>query len=78
MKFLFSTNDMVLMSRISALFEGANIPYTVLDANASLFGGGIGAIPRNMMVETEFLSEARRLIREAGLETEVDFAEDID
>ncbi|VAV92383.1 hypothetical protein MNBD_ALPHA02-551 [hydrothermal vent metagenome] len=71
---IFSTDNNVLISRISALFDGAEVPFVVLGNHASLLGGGIMGIGQRVMVEEEYIPHALRLIREIGLESDVDFA----
>lgn len=70
---IFSTDNNVLISRISALFDGAGVPFVILGAHASLLGGGIMGIGQRVMVEEEYISKAIRLIRENGLAGDVDF-----
>lgn len=75
---LFSSDNMVLISRITALFEGADIAYTVLDGHASLFGTGIEGVARRVLVHPDDVNLARRLIREEKLDNDLDFAKGID
>jgi hypothetical protein len=64
---LVRTNDMVLVSAIGALLEGAQIPHMVLDQNMSVLEGSLGILPRRILVEEGSLSAARRLLTDAGL-----------
>ncbi|WP_321389218.1 DUF2007 domain-containing protein [Emcibacter sp.] len=77
MKELFSSDNLVLITRVSALFAGGGLDFYVLDGHASLFGGGIEGIARRVMVPPESVAQAKRLIREAGLADDVDFSDDI-
>lgn len=70
---IFSTDNSVLISRISALFDAEGVPFVVLGSHASLLGGGIMGIGQRVMVEEEYISKAIRLIRENGLQGDVDF-----
>lgn len=70
----FTTDNYVLISRISALFNAEDMPFMVLGNHASLFGGGIAGIGQRMMIEEENIQKALRLIREIGLEKEIIFA----
>lgn len=70
---IFATDNSVLISRISALFDAEEVPFVVLGNHASLLGGGIMGIGQRVMVEEDYIPKAIRLIRENGLEGDVDF-----
>ena len=70
---IFATDNNVLISRISALFDAEDLPFVILGAHASLMGGGILGIGQRVMVNEESISKALRLIRENGLEGDIDF-----
>lgn len=67
MRELVRTNDVVLVSAIGALLDGAGIPHLVLDQNMSVLEGSLGILPRRILVEPQHSRAARRLIEEAGL-----------
>ena len=67
MRELVRTNDMVLVSAVEALLEGAGIQHVVLDGNMSVLEGSLGILPRRILVEDRNLVDARALLREAGL-----------
>ncbi|HEV1999809.1 MAG TPA: DUF2007 domain-containing protein [Xanthobacteraceae bacterium] len=67
MKELLRTNDLVLISAVEALLKGAEIPCMVADGNMSALEGSIGALPRRVLVPSEALDKARRLLGDAGL-----------
>lgn len=67
MRELVRTNDIVLVSAIGALLDGAHIRHVVLDQNMSVIEGSLGILPRRIMVEEEEVAAARRLLTEAGL-----------
>lgn len=67
MRELVRTNDIVLVSAIQALLDGAKIPHLVLDGNMSVLEGSIGILPRRILVHDEHQENARRLLVEAGL-----------
>ena len=71
MKELVRTNDMVLVSAISALLDGAKIPHMVLDQNMSVLEGSLGILPRRVLVAEDYLVAARRLLTDAGLAHEL-------
>ncbi len=64
---LVCTNDMVLVSAIGALLDGAEIPHMVLDQNMSVIEGSLGVLPRRILVPDDLVSEAREVLQEAGL-----------
>lgn len=71
MREIVRTNDMVLVSAIGALLDGAKIPHMVLDQNMSVLEGSLGILPRRMLVADEDVAAARRLLIDAGLGKEL-------
>lgn len=71
MKELVRTNDMVLVSAVGALLDGAKIPHMVLDQNMSVLEGSLGVLPRRILVAEDYLDAARRLLADAGLGKEL-------
>ena len=71
MKELVRTNDMVLVSAVGALLDGAKIPHMVLDQNMSVLEGSLGMLPRRILVADEDVTPARRLLTDAGLAHEL-------
>lgn len=67
MRELVRTNDLVLVSAIGALLDGANIHHLVLDQNMSVIEGSLGVLPRRILVADELELRARRLLEDAGL-----------
>jgi hypothetical protein len=65
---LLRTNDLVLLSFLQALLTDAGIGSLVADQHTSVLEGSIGAIPRRLMVDSDDLIPARRLVAEAGYE----------
>lgn len=63
---LMRTNDTVLISAVEALLRAAKIECHVADRHMSSIEGSIGALPRRVLVATEFLERARKLLTEAG------------
>ena len=47
---LVRTNDIVLVSAVGALLDGANIHHLVLDQNMSIIEGSLGVLPRRILV----------------------------
>jgi hypothetical protein len=68
---LVRTNDMVLVSAVGALLDGANIHHLVLDQNMSIVEGSLGMLPRRIMVHEDDNREARQLLADAGLAHEL-------
>lgn len=67
MRTLTTSNDLVRLSFLHALLRDAGIESVLLDGHASAVEGSIGAIPRRLMVLEEDETQARRVLREAGL-----------
>jgi DNA-binding MltR family transcriptional regulator len=70
-KEILRTNDIVLVSAVEALLEGAGIPHLVLDRNMSVLEGSIGILPRRVLVDDDYSDSARRLLEDAGLAAEL-------
>ncbi len=68
---LVRTNDIVLVSAIGALLDGANIHHVVLDQNMSVIEGSLGILPRRILVNDEDNRAARQLLTDAGLSHEL-------
>ena len=71
MRELVRTNDVVLVSAIGALLDGANIHYLVADQNMSVVDGSLGVLPRRILVHEDDNGAARQLLRDAGLAHEL-------
>ena len=59
------TNDVVLISFVSALLEEADIDALVFDTNASIMEGSLGVLPRRIMVADSDEYFARKVIEQA-------------
>lgn len=64
---LMRSNDAVLLSFVDALLKDADIPHFVADVHMSILDGSIGALPRRIMVDEDWVEQARRLVRDAQL-----------
>jgi len=64
---LMRTNDLVLISAVEALLAAAHIECHVADRHMSSIEGSIGALPRRVLVATDYLMRARKLLTDAGL-----------
>jgi hypothetical protein len=68
---LIRTNDMVLVSAVVALLEGAGIRHMVLDQNMSVLEGSLGVLPRRILVAEGNELTARQILEDAGLGKEL-------
>jgi Putative prokaryotic signal transducing protein len=68
---LVRTNDIVLVSAIGALLDGAQIDHLVADQNMSIIEGSLGILPRRILVHEEDVDAARQLLADAGLSHEL-------
>ncbi|MDO8878762.1 MAG: DUF2007 domain-containing protein [Pseudolabrys sp.] len=71
MRELVRTNDMILISAVGALLDGAGIKHMVFDQNMSVLEGSIGMLPRRLLVADEDNDAARQVLMEAGLAHEL-------
>jgi len=68
---LVRTNDIVLVSAVGALLDGANIQHLVLDQNMSIIEGSLGVLPRRILVHEDDNRAARQVLADAGLSHEL-------
>lgn len=71
MREIVRTNDMVLISAIGSLLDGAGIKHLVFDQNMSVLEGSLGMLPRRLLVADDDDAAARQLLTEAGLAEEL-------
>ena len=71
MRELLRTNDLVLVSAVEALLDGADIGHMVLDQNMSIIEGSLGVLPRRLLVGDDDFAAARQLLTDAGLAHEM-------
>ena len=71
MRDLVRTNDIVLVSAVGALLDGAHIHHLVLDQNMSIIEGSLGVLPRRILVHEEDNQAARQVLADAGLSHEL-------
>ena len=67
MRELIRTNDAVLVSAVVALLESADIRPVVFDQNMSVLEGSLGVLPRRILVESDKIGRARKILTEAGI-----------
>ena len=68
---IMKTVNPATLNFAEAVLKDAQIDYFILDANASIIEGSIGAIPRRLMVIDEDGAAAKRALSLAGLEAEI-------
>ena len=71
MKELLRTNDIVLISFVESLLKEQNIEHIVVDQHMSILEGSVGAIPRRLLVDSDYNSQARRILHDAGIGNEL-------
>lgn len=71
MEELLRSNDPVTISFVETLMREAGIGVLVADQNMSIMDGSLGILPRRILVEADRIDEARRIVRDAGLEKEL-------
>lgn len=71
MRELVRTNNIVLISAIEALLNGADIGHMVVDQNISVLEGSIGAFQRRILVDEDEFAAARQLLSDAGYGNEL-------
>lgn len=70
MHILVKSTDPIRLGFLQALLSDAGIESVLLDQYISAIEGCIGAFPRRLAVRDEDAAKARRVLREAGEETE--------
>ena len=63
---LLRTNDVVLISAIEAILQGARIDCLIADGHMSVLDGSIGALPRRILIKNDDAARARKILSEAG------------
>jgi hypothetical protein len=71
MEELMRSNNIVTLSFVEALMRDAGIGVMIADQNMSIIEGSIGAIPRRVLVESDRIVQARRIMHDAGLAHEL-------
>ncbi len=72
MEELLRTNDLVLISFVEALMRDAGIEALVLDQNMSVIEGSLGVLPRRVLVPSDRIENARRIMHWAGIGDELE------
>ena len=65
------SNNIVTLSFVESLMRDAGIAVMIADQSMSILEGSIGAIPRRILVDSDRIDQARRIMRDAGLDHEL-------
>ena len=72
MEEILRTNDIVLISFVETLLKEAGIAHFVADQNMSVIEGSLGILPRRVLVPSDDVDAARRLLADAGVGNELE------
>lgn len=67
MREILRSNNPVLLSFVEVLLRDAGVQPLVADGNMSIMEGSIGILPRRILVSTDDLMRARKVLQDAGL-----------
>jgi hypothetical protein len=65
MRAVLKTNDPILLNFAETLLKEAGIEAVVFDTNASVMDGGMGFLPRRLMVLDDDAAEAEKVLTNA-------------
>lgn len=65
------TNNVVALSLAQSLLKDADIAFLLADENMSIMEGSIGLLPKRLLVDSDEIIRARRLMNDAGLGDEL-------
>ena len=68
---LMRTNDLVLISRVEAILAETGIQIFVADAHMSAVEGSLTFLPRRVLVASDVIARARKVLSDAGLACEL-------
>ena len=68
---LVRTNDAVIISFVESLMRDAGIACFVADQNMSILEGSIGLLQKRVIVDADQADQARRILKDAGIENEI-------
>jgi len=67
MREILRSNDPVLINFIVVLLKDAGLTPQLVDEHISAIEGSIGALPRRVLVATDQLTQAKRVMQEADM-----------
>ncbi len=67
MEELLRTTDITLIPLAKTLLDGQGIDSFELDVNMSVLEGSLGILPRRLMVRSDDLEAAQRVLRDFGI-----------
>ncbi|MCB2109487.1 MAG: DUF2007 domain-containing protein [Defluviimonas sp.] len=67
MKELLRTTDPTIIAYVTALLDAEDIATFEMDVHMSVLEGGIGILPRRLMVRDADLFMARAIVKDAGI-----------
>lgn len=68
MKELLRTTDPTIIAFATALLDGENIASFAADVHMSTLEGSIGILPRRLLVDSDEIDRARRILTDNGIE----------
>ncbi len=68
---IMRTNDPVILSFVESLMKDAGIACMIADQNMSIVEGSIGILARRVLVDSERVDQAKRIVRDAGIGAEI-------
>ena len=72
MEELIRTNDIVLISFVETLLRDAGIEALIVDQNMSVIEGSLGVLPRRVLVPSNEVERARKLLIDADVGGELE------
>lgn len=68
---IIRSNDAVLLSFAESLMRDAGIAVMIADQQMSILEGSLGMLQRRLLVDSEEVGQARRILTDAGLAAEL-------
>jgi hypothetical protein len=68
---IIRSNDVVLLSFAESLMRDAGIASMIADQSMSILEGSLGMLQRRLLVDTDCIDQARRILTDAGLGAEL-------
>ncbi|WP_159946833.1 DUF2007 domain-containing protein [Rhizobium sp. 18065] len=68
---IIRSNDIVLLSFAESLMRDAGISVMIADQQMSILEGSLGMLQRRLLVDSDEVDQARRILTDAGLAAEL-------